>query len=75
MSTPCTCDFTGSLPLLKEAVKKLLADRTFYLPSPPAAAALATAKLLVQWLDCVDNLQPASTFSNDLVTTLKTCFE
>ena len=43
--------FTGSVQILKQAVEKLLPDKSFYLPSPLAAAAVATAKLVKQWLN------------------------
>jgi hypothetical protein len=59
---------------LKQAVEKLLADKSFYLPSPLAAAAVATAKLVKQWLDSADNIRPASAFSDKLAASLKSCF-
>ena len=66
--------FTGSVQILKQAVEKLLADKSFYLPSPLASAAVATAKLVKQWLDSADNIRPASAFSDKLAASLKSCF-
>ena len=71
--TPCIFHFTGSLTILKEAVEKLLADKSFYLPSPLAAAAVATAKLLKQW-QSTENMQPTTAYSDILVASLKCCF-
>ena len=56
-------------------MEKLLADKSFYLPSPLAAAAVATAKLVKQWLDSADNIRPASAFSDKLAASLKSCFQ
>ena len=55
-------------------MEKLLADKSFYLPSPLAAAAVATAKLLKQWLHSTENIRPAAAFSDNLVASLKCCF-
>ena len=55
-------------------MEKLLADKSFYLPSPLAAAAVATAKLLKQWLHSTENIRPATAFSDSLVASLKYCF-
>ena len=72
--TPCIFHFTGSLTILKEAVEKLSADKSFYLPSPLAAAAVATAKLLKQWLHSTENIRPATAFSDNRIASLKCCF-
>ena len=55
-------------------MKELLTNSTFYLSSDLCSAAVSTAKLLDQWLDCEENLHQAKAFSAELVTSLKICF-
>ena len=56
-------------------MKKLLDDKTFYLPSTPAARAVVTARKVQAWLDSADNVQPATVFSSAVATALVGCIQ
>ena len=61
--------------MLRAAVESILEDDSFKLPSPRAKAALETANQLVTWLKDDEHQQELIKFSQELTSSLQTCFE
>ena len=61
--------------MLRAAVESILEDDSFKLPSPHAKAALETANQLVTWLKDDEHQQEFIKFSQELTSSLQTCFE
>ena len=61
--------------MLRAAVESIVEDDSFKLPSPHAKAALETANQLVTWLKDDEHQQEFIKFSQELTSSLQTCFE
>ena len=61
--------------MLRAAIESIFDDDSFKLPSPHAKAALETANQLVTWLKDDEHQQEFIKFSQELTSSLHTCFE
>ena len=61
--------------MLRAAIESIFDDNSFKLPSPHARAALETASQLVTWLKDDEHQQEFVKFSQELTSSLQTCFE
>ena len=60
--------------MLTAAIQSVLKDESFKLPSPHAKAALETANQLLMWLREDKHQQMYIQFSQELTSSLQTCF-
>ena len=56
-----------------EALKCVLEDEGFKLPTQPAVSALKAAETLLRWASNGENSDTLGVFATELVTILKTC--
>ena len=61
--------------MLRAAIDSIFDDDSFKLPSPHARAALETASQLVTWLEDDEHQQEFIKFSQELTSSLQTCFD
>jgi len=62
------------LGLLLQAVRSVLTDGRFRLPSPSAEAARKTAEALVAWLEDAEHKKLFDQFAASLIAKFKLCF-